>query len=60
MPIHPIGISLSNTCVQEEKQMSLFENINQREKAYALAKKIDEIRMRYRKNRVLRASSYLD
>ncbi len=40
--------------------MSLFEDIDQRERAYALAKTIDEIRMRYGKNSVLRASSHLE
>jgi len=40
--------------------MSLFEDIDQRERAYALAKTIDDIRLRYGKNSVLRASSYLD
>ncbi|MGG4382674.1 damage repair protein [Priestia megaterium] len=60
MPIRSIGISLSNTSIEEEEQMSLFEDIDQRERAYALAKTIDEIRMRYGKNSVLRASSYLD
>ncbi|WP_251034201.1 hypothetical protein [Priestia megaterium] len=59
MPIRSTGISLSNTLIQEEEQMSLFEDIEQRERAYALAKTIDEIRMRYGKNSVLRASSHL-
>ncbi|OVE34566.1 hypothetical protein CCZ20_25900 [Priestia aryabhattai] len=59
MPICSIGISLSNTSIQEEEQMSLFEDIDQRERAYALAKTIDEIWMRYGKNSVLRVSSYL-
>ncbi|MDP9726071.1 DNA polymerase V [Priestia aryabhattai] len=59
MPIRSIGISLSNTSIQEEEQMSLFEDIDQRERAYALAKTIDEIRIRYGKNSVLRASSHL-
>ncbi len=39
--------------------MSLFEDIDQREKAYDLAKTIDDIRLRYGKNSVLRASSHL-
>ncbi|WP_226897761.1 hypothetical protein [Priestia megaterium] len=39
--------------------MSLFEDIDQRERAYALAKTIDDIRLRYGKNSVLRASSHL-
>ena len=39
--------------------MSLFEDIEQRERAYALTKTIDEIRSRYGKNSLLRASSYL-
>ncbi|MFP3845717.1 Y-family DNA polymerase [Priestia filamentosa] len=60
MPIRSIGISLSNTTIQEEEQMSLFEDIDRREKAYALAKTIDEIRLRYGKNSLLRASSALD
>lgn len=60
MPIRSIGISLSNTSIQEEEQMSLFEDINQRERAHALAKTIDEIRMRYGKNSLLRASSHLE
>ena len=62
MPIRSIGISLSNNSIQEEKeekQMSLFEDMDQRERAYALAKTIDDIRMRYGKNSVLRASSHL-
>ena len=59
MPIRSIGISLSNTSIEEEEQMSLFEDIDQRERAYALAKTIDEIRMRYGKNSLLRASSHL-
>ena len=59
VPIRSIGISLSNTSIQEEEQMSLFEDIGQRERAYALAKTIDDIRLRYRKNSVLRASSHL-
>ncbi|XIH16646.1 hypothetical protein C1N83_27950 (plasmid) [Priestia aryabhattai] len=60
MPICSIGISLSNTSIQEKEQMSLFEDIDKRERAYALAKTNDEIRMRYRKNSVLRASSHLE
>ncbi|MCF6800085.1 hypothetical protein L1M59_28575 [Bacillus sp. ET1] len=36
MPIRSIGISLSNTSIEEEEQMSLFEDIDQRERAYAL------------------------
>ncbi|MGF9772348.1 hypothetical protein ABEX30_07835 [Priestia aryabhattai] len=59
MPIRSIAISLSNTSIEEEEQMSLFEDIDQRERAYALAKTIDEIRLRYGKNSVLRASSHL-
>ena len=59
MPIRSIGISLSNTSIEEEEQMSLFEDIDQRERAYALAKTIDDIRLRYGKNSVLRASSHL-
>ncbi|MFE8064667.1 hypothetical protein DUD79_25275 [Priestia aryabhattai] len=62
VPIRSIGISLSNNSIQEEKeekQMSLFEDMDQRERAYALAKTIDDIRMRYGKNSVLRASSHL-
>ena len=55
-----IDTSLSNTSIEEEEQMSLFEDIDQRERAYALAKTIDEIRMRYGKNSVLRASSHLE
>ncbi|AYE53392.1 hypothetical protein OEA_27270 (plasmid) [Priestia megaterium NCT-2] len=43
MPIRSIGMSLSNTSIQEEEQMSLF----------------DDIRLRYGKNSVLRASSHL-
>ena len=34
-------------------------DFDQRERAYALAKTIDDIRMRYGKNSVLRASSHL-
>ena len=60
MPIRSIGISLSNTSIQKEEQMSLFEDIDQRGRAYALAKTIDEIRMHYGQNSVLRASSYLN
>ncbi|MEO2222948.1 hypothetical protein [Priestia megaterium] len=60
MPIRSIGISLSNTSIEEEEQMSLFEDIDQRERAYALAKIIDEIRIRYGKNSLLRASSHLE
>ncbi|MED4262470.1 damage repair protein, partial [Priestia aryabhattai] len=59
MPIRSIGISLSNTSIQEEEQISLFEDIDQRERAYALAKTIDEIHLRYGKNSVLRASNHL-
>ncbi|MDT0149851.1 hypothetical protein Q9R38_25260 [Priestia aryabhattai] len=39
--------------------MSFFEDIDQRERTYALAKTIDEIRIHYGKNSVLRASSRL-
>jgi DNA polymerase V len=53
MPAYSIGILLSNTSLQEEEQMSLFEDSDQRERAYTLAKTIDEIRMRYGKNNVL-------
>lgn len=52
MPIRSIGISLSNTSIQEEKQMNLFEDIDQRERAYALSKTIDDILLRYGKNSV--------
>ncbi|WP_276319762.1 DinB/UmuC family translesion DNA polymerase [Priestia megaterium] len=59
MSIRSIGISLSNTSIQEEEQISLFDDIDQRERGYALAKTINEIRMRFGKNNVLRASSHL-
>ncbi|MED4256644.1 hypothetical protein P4689_29235 [Priestia megaterium] len=59
MPIPLIEISLSNTSIQEEEQISLFDDSNQRERAYALAETIDDIRLRYGTNSVLRASSHL-
>ncbi|MDT2048414.1 MULTISPECIES: Y-family DNA polymerase [Priestia] len=60
MPIRSIGISLSKTSIQREEQMSLFEDSDQRERAYALSKTVDDIRLRYGKNSILRASSHLD
>ncbi|PHG74418.1 Y-family DNA polymerase [Bacillus wiedmannii] len=57
-PIRSVSISLSNLLNEGEEQISLFDNIVQREKEVKLTKAMDEIRDRFGKNSILRGISY--
>ncbi|SIQ73680.1 DNA polymerase V [Bacillus cereus] len=57
-PIRSISISLTNLIHEGEEQISLFDNIIQREKEMRLTKVMDEIRTRFGKNSILRGISY--
>ncbi|MFK4310824.1 hypothetical protein ABH957_005570 [Bacillus sp. RC242] len=57
-PIPSVSISLSNLLNEGEEQISLFDNIVQREKEVKLTKAMDEIRDRFGKNSILRGISY--
>lgn len=48
-PIRSVSISLSNLLNEGEEQISLFDNIVQREKEVKLTKAMDEIRDRFGK-----------
>lgn len=53
-PIRSISISLTNLIQEGEEQISLFDNVTQREKEVKLTKVMDEIRTRFGKNSILR------
>ncbi|MEF7658785.1 Y-family DNA polymerase [Bacillus thuringiensis] len=57
-PIRSISISLTNLIQEGEEQISLFDNITQREQEVKLTKVMDEIRTRFGKNSILRGVSY--
>ncbi len=57
-PIRSISITLTNLIHEGEEQISLFDNIIQREKEMRLTKVMDEIRTRFGKNSILRGISY--
>ncbi|PFN52305.1 Y-family DNA polymerase [Bacillus thuringiensis] len=57
-PIRSISISLTNLIQEGEEQISLFDNITQREQEVKLIKVMDEIRTRFGKNSILRGISY--
>ncbi|OTY56412.1 Y-family DNA polymerase [Bacillus thuringiensis] len=57
-PIRSINISLTNLIQEGEEQISLFDNVTQREKEVKLTKVMDEIRTRFGKNSILRGISY--
>ncbi|MFE9081014.1 Y-family DNA polymerase [Bacillus mobilis] len=57
-PIRNISISLTKLIGEGEEQISLFDNIIQREKEIKLTKVMDEIRTKFGKNSILRGISY--
>ncbi|MEB8992078.1 Y-family DNA polymerase [Bacillus cereus] len=57
-PIRSINISLTNLIQEGEEQISLFDNLTQREQEVKLTKVMDEIRTRFGKNSILRGISY--
>lgn len=57
-PIRSISISLTNLIQEGEEQISLFDNITQREQEVKLTKVMDEIRTKFGKNGILRGISY--
>ncbi|MHA4260255.1 Y-family DNA polymerase (plasmid) [Bacillus cereus] len=57
-PIRSINISLTNLIKEGEEQISLFDNITQREQEMKLTKVMDEIRTKFGKNSILRGVSY--
>ncbi|MBE7106643.1 Y-family DNA polymerase [Bacillus cereus] len=57
-PIRSINISLTNLVQEGEEQISLFDNITQREQEIKLTKVMDEIRTKFGKNSILRGISY--
>lgn len=57
-PIRSINISLTNLLQEGEEQISLFDNVTQREQEVKLTKVMDEIRTRFGKNSILRGISY--
>jgi DNA polymerase V len=57
-PIRNINISLTNLILEGEEQISLFDNIPQREKEMKLTKVMDELRENFGKNSILRGIPY--
>ncbi|EJQ86862.1 hypothetical protein IGW_05337 [Bacillus cereus ISP3191] len=57
-PIRSINISLTNLLQEGEEQISLFDNVTQREQEVKLTKVMDEIRTKFGKNSILRGISY--
>lgn len=57
-PIRSINISLTNLIQEGEEQISLFDNVTQREQEIKLTKVMDEIRTKFGKNSILRGISY--
>nr|WP_255298924.1 Y-family DNA polymerase [Bacillus cereus] len=57
-PIRNISISLTKLIGEGEEQISLFDNIIQREKEIKLTEVMDEIRTKFGKNSILRGISY--
>lgn len=57
-PIRSINISLTNLIREGEEQISLFDNVTQREQEVKLTKVMDEIRTKFGKNSILQGISY--
>ncbi|MGI0535913.1 UV damage repair protein UvrX [Bacillus pfraonensis] len=57
-PIRTVSISLTNLVTEGEEQISLFDNVIQREKEMRLTRVMDEIRTRFGKNSILWGVSY--
>ncbi|KAA0766384.1 Y-family DNA polymerase [Bacillus sp. SH5-2] len=57
-PIRSVSISLTNLVSEGEEQISLFDNVVQREKEMRLTQVMDEIRTKFGKNSILRGVSY--
>ncbi|RFB53152.1 Y-family DNA polymerase [Bacillus thuringiensis] len=57
-PIRSINISLTNLIQEGEEQISLFDNVTKREQEMKLTKVMDEIRIKFGKNSILRGISY--
>ncbi|PHG19385.1 DNA repair protein [Bacillus wiedmannii] len=57
-PIRSINISLTNLLQEGEEQISLFDDVTQREQEMKLTKVMDEIRTKFGKNSILRGISY--
>ncbi|MDZ5609919.1 Y-family DNA polymerase [Bacillus pseudomycoides] len=57
-PIRTVSISLTNLVTEGEEQISIFDDVIQREKEMKLTKVMDEIRSRFGKNSILRGVSY--
>ncbi|PGL85646.1 DNA repair protein [Bacillus sp. AFS054943] len=57
-PIRSISISLTNLINDGEEQISLFDDVERREKDMKLAHVVDEIRTKFGKNSILRGISY--
>lgn len=57
-PIRSVSISLMNLVGEGEEQISLFDDVIQREKEIRLTQVMDEIRTRFGKNSILRGVSY--
>lgn len=56
--IRSINVFLTNLINEGEEQISLFDNVIQREKEMKLTKVMDEIRTKFGKNSILRGISY--
>lgn len=57
-PIRSISVSLTNLIKDGEEQLSLFDNVERREKEMKLAYVMDDIRSKFGKNSILRGISY--
>ncbi|PFA93007.1 Y-family DNA polymerase [Bacillus cereus] len=57
-PIRSISISFTNLVKDGEEQLSLFDNVERREKEMKLAYVMDDIRSKFGKNSILRGISY--
>lgn len=57
-PIRSINIVLSNLVADGEEQLSIFDDIEKRERQYKLTNVMDEIRSKYGRNSILRGISY--
>lgn len=59
-PIRSISVSLTNLIQDGEEQLSLFDNVERREREMKLAYVMDDIRSKFGKNSILRGVSYCD
>lgn len=55
-----VNISLTNFIREEDRQLSLFVDEFEREKQERLEKTVDQLKIRFGKNSVLRAVSYTE